>query len=130
MATLNQKLQIKPGQRLGVFYPPPGIFETISAGLEGCEVMAGAAGKMDAVLVFVTALAEVPARWAEAQDALLPGGLMWMAYAKGGSGIKTDVNRDRLFEAVKPLGWLGIRIVALDDTWSALRFRPAELVGK
>ena len=41
-----------------------------------------------------------------------------------------ELNRDRLFEAVKPGGWLGIRMVALDETWSAMRFRPAEKVGK
>ena len=75
-------------------------------------------------------MAEVPARWTEALAGLLPGRPMWVAYAKGSSGIKPDVNRDRLFEAVKPGGWLGIRMVALDDTWSAMRFRSAELVGK
>ncbi len=130
MATLTQKLQIKPGQRLGVLYPPPGIFEALSAELEGCRVLAGVENKMDAVLVFVTAMVEVPARWTEALEGLLPGGLMWVAYAKGSSGIKTDVNRDRLDAAIQLSGWRGIRIVALDETWSALRFRPAELVGK
>ena len=130
MANLIQKLQIKPGQRLAVLYSPPGILERITVELEGCAVLPAAEGKMDAVLVFVTVLADAPARFSEALAALVPGGLLWMAYAKGGSGIKTDVNRDRLFTAIKPSGWLGIRMVALDDTWSAMRFRPAELVGK
>lgn len=130
MATLKQKLQIKPGRRLAVLHSPPGMLEKISAELEGCSVLPAAEGKMDAVLAFITILSDAPARFSEALGALVPGGLLWMAYAKGGSGIKTDVNRDRLFAAIKAGGWLGIRMVALDDTWSAMRFRPAELVGK
>jgi hypothetical protein len=31
---------------------------------------------------------------------------------------------------LKPTGWLAVRQIALDDFWSALRFRPAERVGK
>lgn len=36
----------------------------------------------------------------------------------------------RLFEAVKPAGWLGICRAALEDTSPAMRFWPAERVGK
>lgn len=36
----------------------------------------------------------------------------------------------RLFEAVKPTGWLRVRRAGLDDTSPAMRFWPAERVGK
>jgi hypothetical protein len=50
--------------------------------------------------------------------------LLWVAYPKGSSGVKTDVNRDRLWQALEPTGWRPVRQVALDETWSAMRFRP------
>jgi hypothetical protein len=53
-----------------------------------------------------------------------------IAYPKGTSGVKTDLNRDRLAKAVAPTGWRAVRLVALDEIWSAMRFRPAERVGK
>ena len=59
-----------------------------------------------------------------------PGGPLWIAYPKGTSGVKTDVNRDRLWEALRPTGWRPIRQVALDEVWSAMRFRPADEVGR
>ena len=62
--------------------------------------------------------------------AVRPDGLLWMAYPKGTSKVKTDVNRDRLWEATNPTGWRPVRQVALDDVWSAMRFRPADQVGK
>ena len=56
--------------------------------------------------------------------------LAWIAYPKGSSGVRTDVNRDKLWAALKSSGWRPFRQIALDDIWSALRFRPAEKVGK
>ncbi len=47
-----------------------------------------------------------------------------MAYAKGTSKVKTDVNRDKLWQAVEPIGWQPVRQVALDEVWSAMRFKP------
>ena len=48
----------------------------------------------------------------------------WIAYPKAGK-MGTDLNRDKLAALVKPLGIQPVRLVSLDDTWSAMRFRPA-----
>lgn len=52
--------------------------------------------------------------------------MLWLAYAKGSSKVKTDVNRDKLWAAVLPLGWQPVRQIALDEVWSALRFKPSD----
>ncbi len=57
-------------------------------------------------------------------------GLVWIAYPKGTSKVKADVNRDSLWEAVKATGWRPVRLIALDEVWSVMRFRPEEKVGK
>jgi len=57
-------------------------------------------------------------------------GIFWIAYPKGGLTTKTDLNRDILRGEVLKLGLAGVSLVAIDDTWSAMRFRPAEKVGK
>jgi hypothetical protein len=62
-------------------------------------------------------------------DQMDPDGLLWVAYPKGGAKIKTDVNRDRLWDALTGTGWRPVRQVALDDVWSAMRFRPADRVS-
>jgi hypothetical protein len=48
---------------------------------------------------------------------------VWIAYPKGASKIKTDVNRDSLWQTLEPLGWAGVRLMALDETWSVMRFK-------
>ncbi len=128
-ASLVQKLQIKTGQ-VSVLNVPSGYLEKLKAGLAGITVSTNAKPKSDAVLAFVNSLAEAQELVPRAIAAVKPDGLLWVAYPKGGSKIKTDVNRDKLWQATEKTGWRPVRLVALDDVWSAMRFRPAEKVGK
>ena len=129
MATLASKLQIKAAQ-LAVLNPPEGYLPQLQAALAGPELVTAPAVPAEAALVFVHNLAELAAWVPQAIAAVRRDGLLWVAYPKGASGVKTDVNRDRLWEAVLSLGWRPVRQIALDEVWSALRFRPAEDVGR
>lgn len=124
-ATLAQKLQIKSG-KLIVINVPKGYAERLAKELKDLTVSTRAAGLAEAVLVFVNSLAEAEKLTPKASKLVKPGGMLWIAYAKGSSKVKTDVNRDKLWVAVKPLGWQPIRQIALDEVWSALRFKPIE----
>ncbi|MFF4316935.1 hypothetical protein [Streptomyces sp. NPDC001507] len=50
--------------------------------------------------------------------------LAWVACPKGGK-LGTDLNRDTLAAALSEQGVRPVRQIAIDDTWSALRFRPS-----
>ena len=54
--------------------------------------------------------------------------LFWIAYPKGTSKIKSDVNRDKLWDLVLPLNLRPVSQIAIDNDWSALRFRPVDKV--
>lgn len=56
--------------------------------------------------------------------------MLWFAYPKGTSKIKTDINRDSMRVTGEEFNLATVTIVSIDDTWSALRFRPVEKVGK
>jgi hypothetical protein len=57
-------------------------------------------------------------------------GVLWFAYPKGTSGVKTDVNRDSLWATGEEYGITSVAAISINDVWSALRFRPIEKVGK
>ena len=69
-----------------------------------------------------------------ALDKQLPGAVkslgeearLWVAYPKAGK-LDTDLNRDRLWPLLEKKGFEGVRLVALDDTWSAMMFRRAAM---
>jgi hypothetical protein len=52
---------------------------------------------------------------------LAQSGSVWVAYPKGN---RTDINRDSVWPILTEHGLRPIGQVALDDVWSALRFRP------
>lgn len=55
----------------------------------------------------------------------------WFAYPKGTSKkLRSDINRDSLWDLMKPLGLTPVRQVAIDADWSALRFRITKFVRK
>jgi hypothetical protein len=130
VATLKEKFQFKNVTRLAVRNAPQGYVERLAADLEGIEVVAGPEAVADALLLFVNNMAEAqaltPAAVAVAV-AVQPEGVLWLAYPKGGAKAKVDVNRDTLWPVVQAHGWRPVRQVALDETWSALRFRPGTM---
>lgn len=80
----------------------------------------------DAVLVFVRNRAKLEKHQATAIDQARADRLAWIAYPKAGK-LATDLNRDILWQLLQGTGVRPVRQVALDETWSALRFRPGML---
>ena len=129
-STLSDKFQFKNVVKLAVRNAPAGYAEKLQAGLEGIEIVAGPDATADAVLLFVNNLSEAQVLAPGAVATVAPAkpeGILWIAYPKGGSGIKTDVNRDKLWPVVQDSGWRPMRQIALDDVWSAMRFRPGAM---
>jgi hypothetical protein len=122
---LAAKLQIKPGTSVAVIGRGPNGPDLADLGPPAADPAAAGA-----VIAFVTRAAELtgPAALtghaAAAIAAAREDRLAWIAYPKAGQ-LDTDINRDSLARAVGELGVRPVRQVALDDVWSALRFRPA-----
>jgi len=113
---LSAKLQIRPGQSVAVINAPPQVMlppVTPGIDLDEADVVIGFATRRDDLdrleQVFLAARADR---------------IAWLGYPKAGK-LGTDLNRDRLVEAVAGRGVQPVRQVSIDDTWSALRFRPA-----
>ncbi len=122
-ASLAQKLQIKSG-KLVVLNVPKGYADQLTKELKDLTVATRAAGQAEAVLLFVNSLADVDKLAPKAIKAVKPEGMLWLAYVKGTSKVKTDVNRDKLWKVMGTMGWQGVRMIALDDVWSLMRFKP------
>jgi hypothetical protein len=56
--------------------------------------------------------------------------LFWICYPKGGGKIKSDLKRDKIWDAFTTINLRPVTQIAIDETWSALRGRPSEMVGK
>ena len=116
---VTAKLQIKPGQRVATVATQDAAPISLPA---ECESVADPA-VADVVIAFVRARAELRTVAAPAVAAARLDKLAWIAYPKAGK-LGTDLNRDVLRESLATEGVQPVRQIAIDDVWSALRFRP------
>ena len=47
---------------------------------------------------------------------------LWISWPKKSSGIHADITEQNLRDIVLPYGWVDVKVCAVDDTWSALKF--------
>lgn len=124
---LTQKLLIKPDARVLLLNAPIGYAKKLAPLPSGVTVT-DKRGTADVAIAFVRDSAELK-RLASGFPALEEDAILWVAYPKGGTKAGTDIDRDVLHAAMEKHELVGVTLVALDDTWSAMRFRAPEDVG-
>jgi hypothetical protein len=112
------KLLIKPNTT--VWSSDPARLELIGALPEGVRIV-DSLDDATTTLFFTDSLASLRKTVATYGDRLNEPAFVWFLYPKGG---KADINRDSLWPVVAEHGVRPITQVAVDETWSALRFRP------
>lgn len=112
---VSEKLQLKRGSAVFLVNPPKGL---------DLKVPVSKKDSGAAVLVFALDSKQLATASKPAVDAARQDRLSWIAYPKAGQ-LGTDLSRDKLFQLMKPFGIEGVRLVSLDRTWSAMRFRPS-----
>ena len=55
------------------------------------------------------------------RDKISENGTVWVSWPKKSSGISTDVTEDVIREIALPLGFVDIKVCAVDETWSGLK---------
>lgn len=129
-ASVFTKLNLKDQTEI-VVLNAPASFEPELATLRGVSIRSTLprGGSVGFALAFVTRQAEVDAA-ARALVRLAEGdALLWFAFPKGSSKRYTcDFNRDTGWAVLGAAGFETVRLVAIDEDWSAMRFRRVEFV--
>jgi hypothetical protein len=119
---LVRKLGLRPGWRVAVLQGPEGLDELIGELPPGVRIVRRLGDGIDAAWIFVVTRAELERRLPEVLRRLPPDGTLWISWPKRASGVSTDVTENVLREVVLPTGWVDIKVCAVDETWSGLRF--------
>jgi hypothetical protein len=122
-----RKLGMNPGMRALIIAPPPGYLKLLAPLPDGLTVSSKADGMYPFVQVFATRLSEISGITHKLSKHAAPNALVWISYPKKTSRTGGDLSRDLIREAMSVTGWRAVSIVAIDEVWSALRFRPAHL---
>jgi hypothetical protein len=118
--SVASKLQLKPGQSVAVVSQP----KDVDLEIPGETPVVADPDSAEAVIVFATNRSELDKRRRPLISAAKRDAVTWLAYPKAGK-LGADINRDSLYQLLLADGIQPVRQVSVDDTWSALRFRPA-----
>ena len=81
------------------------------------------------IMVFVRSVAEVKDFAPITLHNLIADGTLWFCYPKKTSKKYADgPERDRGWKSLNDAGFYGIRMVAIDNDWSAMRFRNVKYI--
>jgi len=117
-----KKLRFR-GQNPVLLLGAPGEFEKNSKDF-GVPVHTSVRGEYGFILAFVKSLAEGRKTAKVLKRAAAGGAVVWAAYPKGTSKkYKSDYNRDTGYALMAQYDLMGVSLVALDDDWSAMRFK-------
>ena len=129
MRPVVRKLGMNPGMRALIIAPPPEYLRLLTPLPDGLTVSSRADGTYPFVQIFVTRLSDINKVARRLSKHAAPNALVWISYPKKTSRTNSDLSRDLIREAMSGAGWHAVSIVAIDEVWSALRFRPVGQVG-
>jgi len=130
MTLIFSKLNLKDQTEILVLNPP-GSFEPELAALSGISILRNLndARKITFALAFVMKQEQVDAISQAISGKAEGDAVVWFTYPKGTSKkYKCDFNRDSGWEVMGKAGFERVRQVAIDEDWSALRFRRVEFI--
>ena len=118
---LAKKLGYKASHRAAVVGAPEGYRDMLEPLPDGVVFERVATAKTDLVHVFATER-EVLARHLNAlRKKLEPEAAVWVSWPKKASKVPTDVTEDVIREVALPLGFVDVKVCAVDDVWSGLK---------
>jgi len=123
------KLNLKDQAEI-VVLNAPASFEPELKSLKGVTVRRDAkGGDIDFSLAFVMTQKEVDTLGPQVAKKAKGDAVVWFAYPKGSSKkYKSQINRDNGWAVMGDAGFEPVRMVAIDEDWSAVRFRRVEFI--
>lgn len=131
MDAVWKKLQLKEQRRICVVDAPE-EFEAALDSLDDAVTVDRSipARGVEFALVFVQTDEDVARRAAQTVRALEPDALLWFAYPKKNSKrYQAKIDRDHGWQPLGDLDYEPVRQIAIDEDWSALRFRHVDQIG-
>ncbi len=131
MTPLFKKLNLKDQKEI-VILNSPEEFDSEAKAISGyASVRADLDGtdEIGFILTFVKTREEIEAVTPAIRQKLKGDGVVWFAYPKGTSRkYKAGINRDNGWNILGENGFEPVRSVAVDEDWSAVRFRKVEFI--
>jgi len=118
---LVRKLGIRPGERVAALQAPAGYEDLLGELPADAAITARANAGAEFVHLFTTRRDDLEKRLATLRTKLADTGVLWVSWPKKASKVPTEITEDTIRAVALPLGFVDVKVCAVDDTWSGLK---------
>jgi hypothetical protein len=118
---LAKKLGVKAGSNLLVVNEPPDYRELLAPLPDDVTFVARISQDVDLLHLFCVERATLAQKLAVYRSDLGPEAVVWVSWPKKAAKVPTDITEDVIREVALPLGFVDVKVCAVDETWSGLK---------
>jgi len=118
---LPQKLGIKTGLTVVTINAPAKYRRLLGKIPDGVAFSNRLDSSSNFVHLFTRRRSELQKKLSILRDKISENGTVWVSWPKKSSGISTDLTEDVIREIALPLGFVDVKVCAVDETWSGLK---------
>jgi hypothetical protein len=119
---LAKKLGIKEGSRIALINAPKDFESGLNQLPDNVQFIKRPTKSLDIILLFVLTERALARDFAKFAATLTANGMIWIAWPKKNSGVATDLSFERVQRIGLDSGLVDVKICAIDETWSGLKF--------
>ena len=120
--SLAAKLGIKIGFKMTVLNPPKNYFDLLAPLPGPVRVLKKTAQQMDLIHFFTASRVEYERNLRRLRNSLAPDGMLWISWPKVASKLSTDMSEHVVRNFALRNGLVDIKVCAVDEVWSGLKF--------
>jgi len=118
---LAQKLGIKTGTKVAALAAPPRYRQWLAPLPDAVSFTNRAGAGVKFVHLFVSQRRGLEKELKRLREILDDAGVLWISWPKKSSGVATDITEDVIREVCLPLGFVDVKVCAVNETWSGLK---------
>jgi len=118
---LAKKLGINAGLKVFADGAPSDYVSLLAPLPDGVKFVNKLTNSVDVVHLFSKSASELDAKLRRWRDAIRSDAAIWISWPKKASKVPTDITEDVIREIALPMGYVDVKVCAVDDTWSGLK---------
>lgn len=119
---LVKKLGIKPGFSVRLINSPRGYEKTLGELPDDVRLLSRLTKDISFIQLFAGKRSELDKHLGKAKKALSKSGMLWVSWPKKSSSVATDIDENYVRKTGLKAGLVDVKICAVDDIWSGLKF--------
>jgi hypothetical protein len=118
---LPQKLGLKPNEYVVLINAPKNYSELLGEIPPGIVFSERMKTGVRFVHFFSTKRSELQKKLVTLRKQLTDDGTLWISWPKKSAGVPTDITEDVIRAVALPLGFVDVKVCAVDEIWSGLK---------